>query len=163
MEKNNEPRQGTKLKVNKETFDLSRGIPVNQQKWRSHLVMVDCGAVKHVGLVAQVSSVKKGEGFTLHYALNYAPPQIQIMPSGKPGHAKIAAVTPPVMIPFDTMGEATLRVGSYNVALVVKDQPSEKLREYFFETYQSHFAPSSIKLVGANQLPTPGADPLASR
>lgn len=137
-----------KIRAGKHTFDLSQTVPLAEQKWRSHLALVLFGAEKVLGLITEINAARTGTSFTLFGTLSYEGAQVQRTPQG----AKI--MSPPLIIPYDTLGPATLRVSSTSYVLLLKDQDLERKAsnwDFIYSSYQAVFSPPSLVLPSAEE------------
>ena len=54
---------------------------------------------------------------------------------------------PPLLVPFHTLGSPSVRVSSPSMVIIIKDineEHGKQMRDWFFENYQQHFAPSQL-------------------
>ena len=136
-----------KIECGNRSFDLSQDIPMDQQKWRSHLYIIGCPDQRLAGLVG---NPKDGLGlgtFSLFGAVTYCQAQLQLVNNGA-GKVQLQTTMPPIMLPFDTLGPVTMNIVNPVWTLRVVSQPDE-VADYLFNIYQSRFDPPKVITGGA--------------
>ena len=129
------------IKAGKHTYNMSQEIPEAEQGWRYHLALVLFGAEKLLGVIPHLEAARTGKPFILYGALSYEGAQVQATPQG------VKLVHPPIVIPFDTFGPATIHVSHASYVVLLKDQNQDWPQNnwgYLYDSYQATFAPPSV-------------------
>lgn len=151
----------TKIKTQRNEFDLSQTVHEDNQAWRKHLVIVSSLPNRLVGLVDD--EIEVGKPFKVHGALMYIAElafspvvKMEAGPNGQPrpvtgpnGQPEIVGMQGGtklhVLVPYDFLGTPTVEIGAWQYVIRVADQDAD-FQKWMYREYQNFFDQPKVAL-----------------
>lgn len=142
------------LKCGPLSFEIGADVPQSKQTWRKHLAMAQIGGHMYpwaVGLMSPSDSCS--DKTRLYFSMTYMPPPLEVA-AGPGGSIQLQTRVPQLLVPFHTLGTPHIDLPENVPTILINDmdERDSRLKEWFFNTYQAHFAKPKIVAPSAAQL-----------